>query len=58
MEALNKIHESRSPLLRGVVGALLVTLTAAGGYAVGSHKTVTLSVDGSPMTVTTMKSRV
>ncbi|WP_090518592.1 resuscitation-promoting factor [Mycolicibacterium neworleansense] len=58
MDALNKIHESRSPLLRGVVGALLVTLTAAGGYAVGSHKTVTLSVDGAPMTVTTMKSRV
>lgn len=58
MEALNKIHESRSPLLRGVVGALLVTLTAAGGYAVDSHKTVTLSVDGAPMTVTTMKSRV
>ncbi|MHC9291856.1 transglycosylase family protein [Mycobacterium sp. LTG2003] len=58
MDALNKIHESRSPLLRGVVGALLVTLTAAGGYAVSSHKTVTLSVDGSPMTVTTMKSRV
>ncbi|MCV7111395.1 transglycosylase family protein [Mycolicibacterium setense] len=45
-------------MLRGVVGALLVTLTAAGGYAVGSHKTVTLSVDGAPMTVTTMKSRV
>lgn len=40
------------------MGALLVTLTAAGGYAVGSHKTVTLSVDGAPMTVTTMKSRV
>ncbi|STZ88702.1 resuscitation-promoting factor RpfB [Mycolicibacterium fortuitum] len=58
VDALNKIHESRSPLLRGVVGALLVTLTAAGGYAVGSHKTVTLSVDGAPMTVTTMKSRV
>ncbi|WP_454791759.1 transglycosylase family protein [Mycolicibacterium lutetiense] len=58
MEALNKIHESRSPMLRGVVGALLVTLTAAGGYAVESHKTVTLSVDGAPMTVTTMKSRV
>lgn len=58
VDALNKIHESRSPLLRGVAGALLVTLTAAGGYAVGSHKTVTLSVDGAPMTVTTMKSRV
>lgn len=58
MNALNKLHESRSPLLRGVVGALLVTLTAAGGYAVSSHKTVTLSVDGAPMTVTTMKSTV
>lgn len=58
MDVLNKLHESRSPLLRGVVGALLVTLTAAGGYAVSAHKTVTLSVDGAPMTVTTMKSRV
>ena len=45
-------------MLRGVVGALLVTLTAAGGYAVSSHKTVTLTVDGAPMTVTTMKSTV
>jgi uncharacterized protein YabE (DUF348 family) len=58
VEALNKLHESRSPLLRGVVGAFLVSLTVAGGYAVASHKTVTLSVDGSPITVTTMKSRV
>ncbi|AKS36316.1 resuscitation-promoting factor [Mycolicibacterium goodii] len=58
MDALNKLHESRSPLLRGVVGAFLVSLTVAGGYAVDSHKTVTLSVDGTPMTVTTMKSRV
>lgn len=58
MDALNKLHESRSPLLRGVVGALLVTLTAAGGYAVSTHKTVTLDVDGTAMTVTTMKSRV
>lgn len=45
-------------MLRGVVGALLVTLAAAGGYAVSSHKTVTLTVDGAPMTVTTMKSTV
>ncbi|MGV9802698.1 transglycosylase family protein [Mycobacterium sp. NPDC003449] len=58
MNALTKLHESRSPMLRGVLGALLVTLTAAGGYAVSSHKTVTLSVDGAPMTVATMKSRV
>jgi uncharacterized protein YabE (DUF348 family) len=58
MDVLNKLHESRSPLLRGVVGAVLVTLTAAGGFAVSSHKTVTLNVDGAAMTVTTMKSRV
>jgi uncharacterized protein YabE (DUF348 family) len=58
MDALNKLHESRSPLLRGVVGAVLVTLTAAGGFAVSAHKTVTLNVDGTGMTVTTMKSRV
>jgi uncharacterized protein YabE (DUF348 family) len=45
-------------VLRALVGALLLTLTGAGGYAVSAHKTVTLSVDGSPMTVDTMKSRV
>ena len=45
-------------MLRGVVGALLVTLTAAGGYAVSSHKTVTLTVAGDPMTVPTKKATV
>ena len=44
--------------LRAVVGAVLLALTFAGGYAVAVHKTVTLSVDGLPMTVSTMKSRV
>ncbi|MGV0837425.1 transglycosylase family protein [Mycolicibacterium thermoresistibile] len=58
MNALHKLHEAPSPLLRLVVGALLVVLAAAGGYAVSAHKTVTLSVDGTPMTVSTMKSRV
>ncbi|MDV3129025.1 transglycosylase family protein [Mycobacterium sp. 21AC1] len=58
MNALNQLHESRSPLLRAIVGALLVTLIVAGGYAVSAQKTVTLTVDGAPMTVTTMKSRV
>ena len=43
---------------RALVGAFLLALTCAGGYAVAMHKTVTLSVDGSPMTVSTMKSRV
>ncbi|RAV13995.1 resuscitation-promoting factor [Mycolicibacterium sp. GF69] len=37
---------------------MLLALAFAGGYAVAAHKTVTLTVDGSSMTVTTMKSRV
>lgn len=41
-----------------MVAALLVVLAFAGGYAVANHKTLTLDVDGSPITVTTMKSRV
>lgn len=58
MNILNKIHEVRSPALRLLVGALLLTLVFAGGVAVASHKTVTLTVDGAPITVTTMKSKV
>jgi resuscitation-promoting factor RpfB len=58
LNALTKLHQTESPVLRALVGALLLTLTGAGGYAVSSHKTVTLSVDGSPLTVDTMKSRV
>lgn len=34
-----------------LVGALCVSLTCAAGYAVAVHKTVTLSVDDSPMTM-------
>lgn len=45
-------------MLRAVVGALLVGLALAGGYAVSASKTVTLTVDGTAMRVTTMKSRV
>jgi resuscitation-promoting factor RpfB len=44
--------------MRAVVGALLLSLAFAGSYAVAVHKTVTLEVDGNPMTVATMKSRV
>jgi uncharacterized protein YabE (DUF348 family) len=58
LNTLNKLHESRSPTLRLLVGATLLALTFAGGFAVAAHKTVTLTVDGSPMTVATMKSRV
>jgi resuscitation-promoting factor RpfB len=45
-------------MLRLVVAALLLCLTFAGGYAVAAQKTVTLTVDGSAMTVSTMKSKV
>jgi uncharacterized protein YabE (DUF348 family) len=45
-------------MLRALVGAILLALVSAGGYAVAVHKTVTLDVDGSPVTVSTMKSRV
>ena len=43
---------------RALVGAFLLALTFGGGCAIAVHKTVTLAVDGSPMTVSTMKSRV
>ena len=58
MNALNTLDEAHSPLLRLLVGATLLALTFAGGFAVAAHKTVTLTVDGAPMTVFTMKSRV
>lgn len=45
-------------MLRLLVGALLLTLAVAGGFAVAAHKTVTLTVDGTSMTVTTMKTQV
>jgi uncharacterized protein YabE (DUF348 family) len=45
-------------MLRLLVGATLLALTFAGGFAVAAHKTVTLNVDGTQMTVATMKSRV
>jgi uncharacterized protein YabE (DUF348 family) len=41
-----------------LIAALLLCLTFAGGYAVAAQKTVTLTIDGAPMTVSTMKSRV
>jgi uncharacterized protein YabE (DUF348 family) len=45
-------------MLRLLVGATLLALTLAGGYAVAAHKTVTLTVDGASVMVPTMKSRV
>ncbi|QFS93431.1 Resuscitation-promoting factor RpfB precursor [Mycobacterium sp. THAF192] len=58
VNAVNKLHQSRSPMLRVLVAATLLALVFAGGTAVAAHKTVTLSVDGASMTVPTMKSRV
>ncbi|MEZ0363945.1 transglycosylase family protein [Mycobacterium sp. pUA109] len=58
MNVLTKLHQTPSPILRVLIAALLLVLTFAGGYAVAAQKTVTLNVDGTPVTVTTMKSRV
>lgn len=58
MHALTRLQQSSSPALRLTIGALLLTLGAGGAIALDSHKTVTLDVDGTAMTVTTMKSRV
>jgi uncharacterized protein YabE (DUF348 family) len=49
---------AKSKALRALVGALSVALAFAGGYFVAVHKTVTLTVDELPVTVSTMKSRV
>jgi uncharacterized protein YabE (DUF348 family) len=45
-------------MLRLVVAGLLLVLGFAGGFAVSASKTVTLTVDGIAMRVSTMKSRV
>src|SRR5438270_4930181 len=45
-------------MLRLVVAGLLLVLGLAGGFAVSVSKTVTLTVDGIAMRVSTMKSRV
>lgn len=58
MSVLAKLHQSQSPMLRLVVAGLLLVLALAGGVAVSASKTVTLTVDGIAMRVTTMKSRV
>jgi resuscitation-promoting factor RpfB len=58
LTVLAKLHQTPSPMLRLVVGGLLVVLVFAGGIAVSVSKTVTLTVDGIAMRVATMKSRV
>ncbi|WP_197517819.1 resuscitation-promoting factor [Mycobacterium sp. E796] len=58
MTVLTKLHHNSSPMLRLVVAGLLLVLGFAGGLAVSASKTVTLTVDGIAMRVSTMKSRV
>lgn len=58
MNAITRLHQTRSPILRALVAATLLALIFAGGTAVLSHKTVTLTVDGASMIVPTMKGRV
>ncbi|MGC2655577.1 MAG: ubiquitin-like domain-containing protein, partial [Mycobacterium sp.] len=58
MNTFEKLHTSPSLFLRILVGALLLVLSLAGGYAVAAQRTVVLNVDGTAMTVKTMKSRV
>ena len=48
----------QSLALRAVLAALLVALAGSGVVALNARKTVTLNIDGNPVTVTTMKSRV
>ena len=48
----------KTKIPRALVAAVLLALTVAGSYCVAVHKEVTLSVDGSPKTVATMKARV
>jgi uncharacterized protein YabE (DUF348 family) len=58
LNVLTRLHQTPSPILRLLVAALLLVLAVAGGMAIAAYKTVTVSVDGTPMKVTTMKSRV
>jgi resuscitation-promoting factor RpfB len=58
LNVLTRLHQAPSPALRFLVAGLLMVLAFAGAVAVAAYKTVTLSVDGTVMTVTTMKSRV
>jgi uncharacterized protein YabE (DUF348 family) len=58
LTVLAKLQQTPSLMLRLVVGGLLVVLAFAGGYAVRAAKTVTLTIDGTSLRVTTMRSKV
>lgn len=55
---LEKLNRSRSPLLLGVLTAVLASLGAGAGYVVSAQKTVTVDVDGAATTISTLKSDV
>lgn len=55
---LGKLNRSRSPLLFGVLTAVLTSLGAGAGYVISAQKTVTVDVDGAATTVSTLKSDV
>ncbi|MET0700964.1 MAG: transglycosylase family protein [Mycobacterium sp.] len=55
-DVLRAAPRRRAP--RAVLAVLLLALIFGGGYTVAVHKTVTLRVDGSSMTVSTLKSKV
>ncbi|TJZ76956.1 DUF348 domain-containing protein [Rhodococcus oryzae] len=58
MSPFARINNANSPLLRVVVGALLLTLIAGGLLAVFRHKTVTVDVDGETIALSTMSTEV
>jgi uncharacterized protein YabE (DUF348 family) len=58
LTVLAKLQQTPSLMLRLVVGGLLLVLAFAGGYAVRASKTVTLTIDGTSLRVTTMRSKV
>ncbi|GAA4471384.1 resuscitation-promoting factor [Rhodococcus olei] len=58
MSPLARINSARSPFLRLVIGALLLTLIAGGVLAVTRHKTVLVDVDGEIVALSTMSGNV
>ncbi|MFF0816011.1 transglycosylase family protein [Rhodococcus sp. NPDC003318] len=58
MSPLTRINKATSPLLRLIVGALLLTLIAGGALAVSRHKTVLVDVDGETISLSTMSTDV
>lgn len=58
MSSLTRINTARSPFLRLVIGALLLTLIAGGALTVSRHKTVLIDVDGETVALSTMSTDV